>query len=382
MYCKSCGNQLPDGSVKCQYCGADQAPKREGRSPYETGETPVAFNPPPVAPQTPDTPEKKGTKGILIGIIVALFVALLAVLFIFVIKPKIDEKKNPNSAESTTNINATPVIETTTVPPIIIDESRTGNAEKTTKRESVTNKEKTSKKSESEKTNTNNRKENTDKNINDDNAVTLPPQIDTNTQQTKLEESHEILYDLLYTIEWGTEAEVDSILKNNLGLVYSDPDDKLFADVIKSTIPYFTYEIWGYEQIDENTYNFFIDIYTVDFYDVSEDFAYEVLAYADELYWYGYEPTDEELEAKFTELYLAAFDYNDHDSVYTSTYITMSYVNGKWQIDSVADICNAMLCEYDTALEYAEEIIYEGLQELEDYYEYDVYYDDDYEEYI
>ena len=383
MYCKSCGNQLPDGSVQCHYCGAQQLPQVQNKSPYETGETPVAFNPPPVVPPQPaGEPEKKGTKGILIGVIVALVVALLAVLFIFVIKPKIDEKKDPNSTEATANTTIAPVLETTTASSANTDETRTGNAEKTTKRDSATNKEKTSKKSESEKTNTNNKVDNGDKVVDDNNAITLPPEIDTNTQQTKLEEAYVILDDILYTIEWGSDAELNKLLKTEGGLVYSDPGDKFMADIVKSTVPYFTYEIWAYEEIDENTYDFFIDIYTVDFYSVADAFVNEYLAYVEEILWYGDVPSDAEIEAALTERYLDALNYYDHDSVYTSTYITMSYVNGEWQIDAVDDIFVAMLCDYEESWEYAEQLIDEGLDEILEYYENNIIYDDPADVYI
>ena len=371
MYCKECGKQLPDGSVQCLYCGTQLKPQAQDKSLYETQ---VAFNPPPVSPPPEDKPKSKRTKGIIISIVIALFVAILAVLFIFVIKPKIDEKREPNSDETTVNATLSYSSEVTTSQSE--EESQTNYTEKTTKRESSTNSEKTSKKSESEKTNTNNKVDNSDKDVNDDNAVVLPPEIDSNPQQTKLDEAYTLLDDLLYTIEWGSDAEVDNILKNNCGLSYSNPEDKLVADIVKSTIPYFTYEIWAYEQLDENTYDFFIDIYTVDFYDVSDAFANEVLAYAEELYLQGYEPTQAEIEQKFTQLYLDAFDYNDHDSVVTSTYVTMSYVNGNWKIDAVSDIFAAMLCDYDVALDYAEEIIYEGLEELENRYNNGIIYDD------
>ncbi len=378
MYCKSCGNQLPDGSVKCHYCGTQQTQNSpDNNSPYETGQKTVTFNPPPSG-----KPKKKGSKGVLIGVVIAVCVVVLAALFIFVIKPKIDEKKNPNSDETTASITTTLPSSENVTDSENDEETRTGNAEKTTRRESETKKEKTSKKSESEKTNTNNKVENPDKNKDDSNASTLPPQIDTNPQYTKLEESYAILDDILWTIEWGSDAEVDQILKNDVGLVYSDPDEKFLADVIKSTTPYFTYKIIGYEQLDENTYDFYIDIYTVDFYDVADAFANEVLAYTEELYWYGDEPTDEEIQDQLTQFYLDAFDYNDHNSVVTETYITMTYVNGTWEIDSVDDIFMAMLCDYEDSWTYADQIIQEGLTELDEYYNGEnIVYDDPYDVY-
>ena len=385
MYCKSCGNQIPDGSLNCQYCGADQNQPKQNSSIYETGEMPVApvFTPND-APQPSKEPENKNSKGILIGIIAALVVALLAVLFIFVIKPKIDAKKNPNSSESTTVVTTNSLsIETPTKrPEMTTEEGRTGNEEKTTLRESATKSEKTSKKDESEKKDTNSQKENSDKKTDSSNAVDLPPEVNTDTQYTKLEEAYVTLDNILYTIEWGSDAEVKKLFDQNV--YFSNAEDKQMAwNVVQGTIPYFTYDIWAYEQIDENTYDFYIDVYTLEFYDVADAFVNEALAYADYLYWYGYETAEEDVESELYNIYFESLYYIDHSSVIVSTYVTMSYVNGKWQINSVEDIFDAMLCDFAESLDYAYDQIEIGLEELNEYYANDyIYYDDPSDVYI
>ena len=335
------------------------------------------FTPPP---QNNDNSKKKNA--ILIAVIAALAVVLIAVIALFVIKPKLDEKKTTSPSEEETTVAEVVAGETTTKENETTTETEeTTVIEVTTKRESITNKEKTSNKSESEKKDTNN-KFDSGKNKDSDTAVDIPDIDDYEYEDDRLEEAYKELEWVLNTIEWGDSYDREMIFTDGKGLS-GDADEQLAFDFLESTIPYFTYDIWAYDIIDDYTYDFYVDIYTVDAWSVAEAYTNEVLWYFEnEYYINGNDPTDAEIEEAIEQCLFDSIYYYDHDSVYTSTYITMTYKDGEWYIDSVEDIMECMIYDFEYALESAVEDIYTGIEELDEYYNDYSYYSEDEEYYF
>lgn len=94
MYCKNCGNQLPDHATFCGKCGANQHAQTP---PPEAYLYPGTENWNEAQTQTPVTPRKKKKKsGLLIALLIVLiFVILLAtatsVLFAYGYQPYFEE---------------------------------------------------------------------------------------------------------------------------------------------------------------------------------------------------------------------------------------------------------------------------------------------------
>lgn len=116
MFCQKCGNQLPDGSVSCNFCGA---PQQNAPQPQFIQQPPMQqqFIQPPMQQyaQPPVPPQKNNNKTVLIAVIAALVVIIGVLVGVFVIKPMLDKDKE----KETTTVAATeePKVETPTNPP-------------------------------------------------------------------------------------------------------------------------------------------------------------------------------------------------------------------------------------------------------------------------
>lgn len=97
MFCQKCGNQIPDGSINCNFCGAPQQNAPIQQQPFVQ---------PPVMPpvqNTPPTPQKeKNNKTVLIAIIAALVVIIAVIVIVFVIPKSKDDDDTTKKPKETT----------------------------------------------------------------------------------------------------------------------------------------------------------------------------------------------------------------------------------------------------------------------------------------
>ena len=112
MFCQNCGNQIPDGSVSCNFCGASQQSSTSLEQPFFA--PPVPPVQPPVQPEPPK--KDNSNKTVLITIIAALIVIIAVMVGIFVIKPMLDKDEDTTKKSKTTASEV--VTEVTTVTPV------------------------------------------------------------------------------------------------------------------------------------------------------------------------------------------------------------------------------------------------------------------------
>ncbi|MEE8402545.1 MAG: zinc-ribbon domain-containing protein, partial [Candidatus Hydrothermarchaeaceae archaeon] len=67
MFCKHCGNEMPDESIFCSKCGKGVSEKPKETTPVK--EKPVVETPPKPIKKTVKTPEKKGSGGKVVGVL-------------------------------------------------------------------------------------------------------------------------------------------------------------------------------------------------------------------------------------------------------------------------------------------------------------------------
>ena len=117
MFCQKCGNQIPDGSVNCNFCGAPQQNAPVQQPPF--AQPPVM---PPVQP-TPPTPQKeKNNKTVLIAIIAALVVIIAVIVIVFVVPKSKDDDDTTKKPKETTITTENRTEERTNAPTPAIDD--------------------------------------------------------------------------------------------------------------------------------------------------------------------------------------------------------------------------------------------------------------------
>ncbi|MBE6783153.1 MAG: hypothetical protein E7536_04005 [Ruminococcaceae bacterium] len=101
MFCQKCGNQVPDGSANCNFCGAPQQIQPSGFE-GESQQNPSSGyegNSQLIQPATPTPKPKKNNKIILI-VIIAVLAVVAVVAAIFIAKPDIFGSGSSSSLQS------------------------------------------------------------------------------------------------------------------------------------------------------------------------------------------------------------------------------------------------------------------------------------------
>ena len=97
MFCNKCGNQIPDGSLYCEYCGAKQmntgVQQQQPTQPVQTSQpTQAAYNQPN---QAAAPSGNKSNKGLIIGLSIGGGVLLIGVIILLILllkkKPEVEE---------------------------------------------------------------------------------------------------------------------------------------------------------------------------------------------------------------------------------------------------------------------------------------------------
>jgi len=195
MFCPKCGNQIPDGSVVCNFCGAPQ------QNLAATPSQPIQ----PIQPVTPQPAPKKKNNAVLIAIVAVLSV-LVIVAGVFIAFPDILDGGKPTTTQS----------------------------------------------EKKKKSNKNNSSANSD-------------DVDTSDDEQEATEALEETLDCLYDPD---SDECIDILTKGKGL--ANDEAELYYYIYKSMLNYYSYEITDCEK-DGDNYVFTVDINTVDFMSISDD---------------------------------------------------------------------------------------------------------------
>lgn len=294
MFCQKCGNQIPDGSTHCNYCGA----------PLQTQTTPTNIAPQPVQPiqaTQPVSKPKKSGNVILIAIISVLVVIVLALVGIFVIKPALEGDSSSDSSSSSKEK----------------DDDDKDNDKDEDKTED---------------------KDNDKDNDKDDKELTIEEQaekaLDTNLKNYTSADSYELLEAMGMDI---SEAPSEEVLN-------------LVADFMFSFAGKFEYEIISSEKIDNETVNVTLEVETIDGEKAVEVFYEDFMAY----YLANMSEMESLSEDEAGELYITLMtDVLDDPAVGTKTdevVIEMTLTDGEWTFDE-EKIFDIMSGDFFSALE-------------------------------
>ncbi len=237
MFCQKCGNQIPDGSVNCNFCGAPLQNQPAPTQPvsFEGGHQPVQ----PAQPAAPSPAPKKKNTTLLIIIIAILAVAVI-VGAIFIANPDILDSGSSSSQSEEKDDDD--------------DDNDKKNEDKA-------------------QSNKNNNSSN-DNNNNDEHS-----NVDADDAEDALSEYLDVMYvhDPDEFEMWITEGESFDSLSE---------DDLFAAMVFAYALNDRSYSILSSDQISDNSYSFEVEFEVADFYEAAYIFE-------DELY----DLTEDDLDA-------------------------------------------------------------------------------------
>ena len=209
MFCQKCGNQIPDGSMCCNFCGAPQQAKSSG---FENGSQPAQQINPPVVPPVAPPPAPKKNNTLLI-VIIAILAVVTVLAAIVIAKPDIFDSGSSSSSQSEEKD----------------DKKKDDEDESESEKETVTQKE------------------------------------DVPTDAENAEAALDYYLNCLYD---PYSDETIDLLSDGRGFPTQTEESiyNFYCDILN----YYDYEITGYEE-DGDIMVFTVDIETIDFYSIVDD---------------------------------------------------------------------------------------------------------------
>ena len=293
MFCQKCGNQIPDGSTSCNFCGA---PQQAQPSAFEGGfQQPVQpVTPPPVQPVQPvqpvppvtPPPAPKKKNNILLIILIAVLAVGVIIGAIFIANPDILDSGSSSSQS---------------------EEKDDDDDKKDKKKDKDTNSDE------------------------DEEEEYTDEDVDSDSSYIDVDDAESALDDVLDTLTYDSSSyEAEDIL------TYGEGYDSLSSDEYNEMMVYmeifeshFNYEIVDSYSIDDETVGFTVNIQTVD-YDEVIGLLYSEL---ETNYDYYSNLSEEELNDELVDILAECVAYSE--SVVTEIEFEVYYDDyyGEWSVD-------------------------------------------------